>query len=256
METNKTANVILGIIALALIVVIVLLAVHKKASAPAVDTNTPPGTSVQGNQPTNPPATDEAPVAVSGMQEYTDTNFGFSFWYPNTWAVQPNANAVHTVLSGGSIIESIAVGPNTDPNGGVTIQEFNSSAKSIFDNSNCGPADGCPVSLEYYFNPTTHLWMKTSVDHSQVTQTSVADISVNTMGGLHIFNGNMRFASDVIVPLSASHFLVVSSTSPGGLLENPLANTIVAADPAVATPVGDSQQVQVIEAEMTAYAGE
>ena len=83
-----------------------------------------------------------------------------------------------------------------------------------------------------------------------------ADISLNTMGGLHMFHGGTRFGSTVI-PLSARNFLYIYSSSQGEYNpEQPLANTILATDISVATPMSAAEQIKIIQAEKDAYAGQ
>ena len=91
------------------------------------------------------------------------------------------------------------------------------------------------------------------------TQSPVpANVSTNTMGGLHMLNGNVRFGLSTVIPLSARHFLIVGA-APGGFgggehnIQDYLAATIVATDPAVATPVSTTQQTIIIQAEATKY---
>ena len=83
--------------------------------------------------------------------------------------------------------------------------------------------------------------------------TVATNVSTNSMGGLHILNGNARFGDDVIVPLSASNFLIVRNMSAGTNKVFYLANTIVALDPAVATPLSLSHQIDAIRAEKNEY---
>lgn len=217
---------------------------------------TTPTPSVTSNVPVAPTVpTNNGSVTVNGMTKYTDTNLGYSFWYPNNWTVTTVSSGGISALSGGSITQTLAVSPTNNPNDGITVQDFVSTGKTITDSSNCGPSDSCPPSVHYYFNPTTHLWMKEAYPYDTTLPQGAhsADISVNTMGGLHIFAGNARNGDD-IVPLSASHFVIVSTTASSIYYRRPLTNTIVALDPAVATPVSATQQMQTIQAELTAYA--
>ena len=78
--------------------------------------------------------------------------------------------------------------------------------------------------------------------------TKPADVSTNTMGGLHILLGS-------IVPLTAHDFVVVDSYGTSAPI-NTVINTIVATDPSVATPVSAAQQEAAIQAEKAAYAGQ
>ncbi len=205
----------------------------------------------------NSTSTASAQVSVVGMQRYEDTNFGFSFWYPSNWTVA-NAPVQNSKLYGdGTIVKKYLV---KSPNGqGISIEEFTSPKLSIIDGSGVG---ACPVcsTVNYYFDATQHLWMKIypnkneSIPDSQVGVSMPADISINTMGGLHKFMGSRRFGGNMIVPLSAKNFLVVTSLdSNTALNESYLANTIIASDPEVAQPVSIFEQQLVVEKEKAAY---
>ncbi len=192
-------------------------------------------------------------ISVSGMSQYTDSDFGFSFWYPSGWVTKPAPSQQYIVLSGGTVVKTVVVGPANDPNNSIAIQEFTSSDLSITDNSDCGPADGCGKALTHYFDPSTHAWMTQNHLFEGSISTNVANVSTNTIGGLHLLRGNARFGDDVIIPLSARNFLVVSSVEVGTIQIGSLAKTITASDPSVATPVSASEQIKAIQAEAKAY---
>ncbi len=258
--------ILLAVIIALLIATGYLLYANKKVSLPA-DTNTntnnattSPDTSLETSSSTSEQtAANTTVLGVAGMKQYTDTNFGFSFWYPATWRIKegPTAADMSRVYEGGTFSKTITVTPQSSDGGvfgdGISIIEFTSSGKSITDNSNCGPAEGCPVSVRYYFDSTSHAWMKYSALYGGGSRTDVADISNNSMGGLHIFHGNARFGDNVIVPLSAKNFLVVQNTSTGTNRIEHLANTIVALNPAVATPVNIGEQNKQITIEGVLY---
>jgi len=96
---------------------------------------------------------------------------------------------------------------------------------------------------------------------SQFQQTKIpkpADVSFNTMGGLHIFS-TLQKENASIIPLSAQHFLIVgeySGQNPTNDIELPLVKTIVATDSSVATPVSVAEQIQTIQAAKDAYSGQ
>ncbi len=196
-------------------------------------------------------------VVVPGMKKYVDTTFGFSFWYPTDWNVYESGYGDAQTLEG-TPVKNIELRSRAYPDQGVAIQEYTSFGTSITDNANCGPADGCPSSVQFYFDIGSHTWMKKAFfDYGSAYQAptivSVADTSQNSMGGLHVFQGNARFGDDVIVPLSAQHFLKVYSLSAGTYHVRFLANTIVASDPSVATPVSISEQIKVVQSEAKEY---
>jgi len=83
-----------------------------------------------------------------------------------------------------------------------------------------------------------------------------ANVSFNTMGGLHMLAGSQRFGANVIIPLSAQNFVVVSvsgAVATESSDSQALAKTIVALDPKVATPISQAEQTQIIQAEASAY---
>jgi len=203
-------------------------------------------------------------VSVSGMSQYTDSNFGFSFWYPNTWTVMqetvtsPDNNGW---FQGGTIMKELNVHGN-QPQSGVTIQEFHSSSLSITELGQTKSASPVGVDQTYFFSPSVHTWMyenlsETPSGNRAAGTITATDVSNNTMGGLHIFSGAKRFGADSIIPLSASNFLVVSTNDGSGYSDQKyLVNTITATDPSVATPVNQEQQTQTIQAESSAYIGQ
>ncbi len=190
------------------------------------------------------------PTSVAGMSQYIDPGFGFSFWYPSGWQIttlpiSSNDNAVGSIVSGDSIIGEIEVNASS-PNAFI-IYEINSPSSVIRGFDHLG-------SIRYSLDSGE--WMVSDDDNEgDVSNTRPADISTNTMGGLHMLSGGSAFVTDII-PLSAQHFLVLSfggGDSATGSLINPLATTIVATNPAVAVPVSTAQQTASIQAEASAY---
>ena len=205
---------------------------------------------------------EQGTIDFPGMKEYTDKDFGFSFWYPEIWALQESSGdgKLADVYAGGTISKTVTVSSQKYLNDGISIAEFSSDDKNIRDNSNCGPASGCASSIEYYFDTDTHTWMKESdfdygPEYHEPPTFAAADISNNSMGGLHIFNGNARFGDDVIVPLSARHFLIIRNVSAGTNQIRSLAKTVLALDPAVAVPASSEDQIAAIRTEGFMYGG-
>ncbi|MDB5260679.1 MAG: hypothetical protein JWN37_910 [Candidatus Nomurabacteria bacterium] len=199
-------------------------------------------------------------VSVPGMSKYTDSDFGFSFWYPSSWEVTEQAVQSKTqdgLFQNGSIVKQLSI---RDPaQGGVIIQEFQSSSRTITELGATRSANPIGMDIEYFFNVSTHMWMETLLQTNggdgqvKYPNTVPANISYNTMGGLHIFWGAARWGDDVIVPLSAKNFLIITSGDTGSRSYLQLVNTIVATDPSVATPVSAEQQRQTVQAEKNAY---
>jgi hypothetical protein len=190
----------------------------------------------------------QSSISVPGMSQYTDKDFGFSFWYPSSWKVSScRPNNLGDQVCDDNIL--YVRGSTTT----ITIGEYASTSKSV----------SASTSNDYYFFDTTaHTWM---LMHNG--QTTPADVSQNTMGGLHM----LTFVEDIYgalsghsinIPLSAEKFVIVSTdnlcTKNSCMEINgvPLGKTITAADPAVATLVSAAQQTATIQAEQKAYAGQ
>lgn len=224
-----------------------------------------------------PPATSPASVEnipVEGAKQYTDESFGFSFWYPAYFKiVKRDAHAKSTSMFEKSKIMN---GSGTEILGVVEIPEFvayevHSPSMSILSSVDAGPIGS--AYNKYFFDTKTHAWMYASDGEATggKNTTTVADVSVNTMGGLHILSGYTRFSHKVIIPLSAQNFLVVYSkcndatdylcdnktgTNSTALDRfNDLVRTITATDPSVATPISAKEQKIFIQAVVDHYAG-
>jgi hypothetical protein len=201
--------------------------------------------------------TPETVISVPGMKQYTDVSFGFSFWYPSTWTVTEGTyDKDRHPYSGGTVIKSLVVTPpegsTLDP---IHLREFVSSDKDVIDSSYAGPIDDPPLySSKYSFDGKRHLWMTESkgTRSSEWSAPEAADISENSMGGLHLFSGTARFGADTIIPLSAKKFVIADNDN-AGASQKPLAATIVALDPAVADPVSNGEQIKTIRAEAVSY---
>ncbi len=200
------------------------------------------------------------PTSVAGMSKYTDSDFGFSFWYPSGWFVTQQAVADATSggwYQDGTIVKRFTVANPSIPSNGVTIDEFVSTDAAITELGSTKSASPVGVDQKYFFSTSTWMYENlTGTPNGSVPAGTItpADISANTMGGLHVFSGAARFGADSIIPLSAYHFVVVKTNDAGGAIDqNAFADTIVATNPAVAIPVSTTQQVATIQAELQAY---
>jgi hypothetical protein len=198
-------------------------------------------------------------VSVPGMSQYTDKDFGFSFWYPSGWRIV-SAVIDSYRLSDGTILKHLLL---TGGNAPIHVLEFTSPTRTI---SIAPGACGFCAPVRFYFDANAHLWMKQypegaggapDMEQAQFEKTKIAqpaDVSNNTMGGLHIFHGLSQRFGDSVVPLSAKNFLFVFAESQGeDNIELPLVDTVVALDPSVATPVSTTEQIKTIQAEAAAY---
>jgi hypothetical protein len=203
---------------------------------------------------TTPSTTTSTPsLIVPTMQEYTDADFGFSFWYPNGWQVTTVTNPPFGAqIQNGTIVRKLSVG-NASDTWAIVIEEVNSPTMTITDTGGAGPFG--PVT--YFFNTPQSTWMKVTGEESAgvPVATTTADVSVDTMGGLPMFSGTSRFDT-TIVPLNTQNFLVVSD---GGTVNaTALAKTITPTNPSVipsaVAPVSEAEQTQIIQAEESAFA--
>ena len=202
-------------------------------------------------------------VSVPSMSKYTDKDFGFSFWYPSGWQVTSVPVSTPSVY-GGTIIKRYQIKGTAFT---FDIDEFYSPTKSLaYPAGTCGYC--APVT--YYFDSSLHQWMHQypqgiggapDMTDAQLAQTKTpqpADVSKNTMGGLHVFSTEQRENASII-PLSATDFLIVgeySGHNPTNEIQLSLVNTILATDPSVAIPVSSAQQTSTIQAEKDAYMGQ
>ena len=197
------------------------------------------------------------PTSVPGMSRYTDSTFGFSFWYPSSWRAG-EVPPIQTNQFGGSVENQIQIS-----DGNTTIDLYDVQANTITLTAGAQIFD---TTTSYNFDTNKGEWMKVypneldSQEGAPMTQAQIVQSKMpspvdlnsisNTMGGLHEFPGGDR--ETVVVPLSAQHFVVVSG-GPAYDAHTYLANTIVATDPSTALPVPTAQQVSIIQAEVQAY---
>lgn len=227
-------NTLIVILLVVVIVLGYLLLRPKPTNAPMI-----PAQSEQ----TQPSSSNQ--VTVAGMQKYTDTSFGFSFWYPSDWKITTtNTNPTFGAsIKDASVIKRLWLTRAGDSSPSIVIQEAHSTTRTITDTGGAGPIG--PIT--YYFDPNKSLWMTSSAENGETTPLVPANISDNTMGGLHIFRGTSRFGTSII-PLSADNFVIIGDNG-GSAITSELTNTLVALDPSVATPVSVAQQIQTIQGE-------
>jgi hypothetical protein len=194
------------------------------------------------------------------MSKYVDSDFGFSFWYPSSSTVNEIPLRGFS-KSDQQIIKRLSVVVSGQE---IWIDEVDSPSRTF--NVEAGACGYCgPV--RYFFDTELHSWMKVypsglngapDATPDQMTASKMpklADISNNTMGGLHIFSTEQKENAS-IVPLSAKHFLEIiepSGKNPGSNIQIPLVKTVVATDPTVAVPVSMEKQIQFIRDEASTY---
>jgi hypothetical protein len=232
-------NIVIGFLIVAVVVIGYFSLKQKDVALPPV-TTTPISVNPSGSGQTTP----ATGISVAGMQKFTDSAFGFSFWYPSTWTItkSPKNPPFGANLKSVSVVAMLGLQPAGQTYPSIIIQEAKSTTRTITDTGGAGPIG--PVT--FYFDATKHIWMTTPPEGDGATKP--ADVSINTMGGLHMFGGTSRFDTS-IVPLTANNFVVIGDG--GAANATALTRTIVATDPAVATPVSASDQTKTIETEKT-----
>jgi hypothetical protein len=209
--------------------------------------------------------TSDTLVSVTDMRLYTDSYLGFSFWYPGNWSVQTVQPSEYQVAyAGGTVVNELSVQSSVNTQNTILIDEVTSPSMSITDETGVGACPVC-VAMRYYFDTKAHAWKLQYPNGSSkgdpAGTTVAADTTQSTMGGLHIFPGSRRFGANKIIPLSAHNFLVVSvsgamATGMDPAVAHALTKTIIAADPAAATPLRASDQITTIDIEKSAYTGQ
>lgn len=185
-------------------------------------------------------------LTVAGMQQYTDSDFGFSFWYPAGMQVTkdtaqefPDEN-----IKNATVVANLKIGDT------IHIEEVHSTTRTMTDTIKSFG------SVTYAFDTNLHSWMTSSESYLDGKNTSTslakANIAENTMGGLHMFPGVFPY-NTIIVPLSANNFVVIDDENE--LVETAFfARTILALDPAVAVPVSAALQTKTIQTEGNVFA--
>jgi hypothetical protein len=195
-------------------------------------------------------------VSFPGMSEYTDSEFGFSFWYPSGWIVTqlPVTN------------DSDSNGPDSNEILVKTLEISGPAQQNVYiDEAHYPPGpwiafDG-ECTSKYFFDTNKKRWAVTLSGCDEPTSTSY-DLpqygdSTNpyTMGGLpELFSQEGLSGITFTVPLSGTNVtnaVDISADDPGEII--PLMNTIVATNPSIATPVSATEQSHIIRTEAFSY---
>jgi hypothetical protein len=200
-------------------------------------------------------------TAVPGMSQFTDAEFGYSFWYPSAWKVvdEPVSDPTRQVwFPDARIIKELQIrnaasSDHSDQLAGVIVQEL-LAPNGLTELGRSKSPSPVRVDGRYFFDSETRRWMHSTLSElpdGTPPGTPPAEISRRTIGGLPIFWGAVRGGAEVIVPLDKSHFLAISP------FEDPinhdshiyLAATVVATDPRAGQRARDPQQAQAVRRE-------
>lgn len=164
--------------------------------------------------------------SVPGMSQFTETGFGFSFWYPAAWRVTdepvddptrggwfPGATIVKELK-----IQNPATSEDNEQPPGVILEEI-LAPEGLTELGQSASASPVGVDGRYFFDSGLRRWMYTQLSdgpNGSPRSTNLVEIRQRTVGGLPIFWGAVRHGGEVIVPLDASHFLAISTLDVGG----------------------------------------
>ena len=197
----------------------------------------------------------QAQADVPGMSRFTDRSFGFSFWYPAAWKVKQepfDPRAVEEWFADAKCIKEFdVVDPETEgTNGaeGVKIQELFAPGGL----TELGRAHSARWILEdqkVFVDRKTRKWMYVDLSDAPdgaPPQAHPLDMTKawRTMGGLPILSGVVP-GERAIVPLDASHFLVISEIG-GDFDHNYLAPTVVSTHLGAGNQASEQVQAETI----------
>ena len=179
-----------------------------------------------------------------GMRQYTDTRYGFSFWYPKALQITVSTTRDGKSFPGGVAVETLQVGPA----GGVSIHVVNSPKRMITDEPN---GHASPIAqTKYFYDASSRKWMVAypeGTNSGESGATTAADVSKKTIGGLPMLPSDARFDT-TIIPLSTTRFIVVQDGG-GSAFTGELAQSVA---PAGAS-VDASARSAVLQAETAKY---
>ncbi len=200
-------------------------------------------------------------TAVPGMSRFTDTRFGFSFWYPSAWKVmdEPVADPTRNGwFPDATIVKELEIRnpratDDQDQPAGVMIQEL-LAPRGLTELGRSKSPSPVGVDQKIFFDSGTRRWMFATLTESpdgSPPATSPAVITRRTIGGLPIFCGAVRGGAETIVPLNGSHFLAVRSlVDPGNDDSHAyVAATVVATDPGAGQRASEQALEQAVRRE-------
>jgi hypothetical protein len=159
------------------------------ASAPA---ELPSSTSPQES------ANSTSTISVSGMSQYIDSSFGFSFWYPSSWIL-----AQITTATGKKIL-TLSTTPSQKF---ISIEETDVPSGHYL-----WAPDNCSTCFEDIHYDSKSGWLETLPEDSEGTTTPPQDPEAPyTMGGLPIFQEYIYY----FVPVTTHRFLQIGFTDAG-----------------------------------------
>ncbi len=194
------------------------------------------------------------------MSQFTETYFGFSFWYPAAWRVTDEPVADPTRggwFPGATIVKELkiqnpAASEDNDQPPGVVLDEI-LAPDGLTELGQSKSASPVGIDGRYFFDSGVQRWMYAQLSdapNGAPPSKYPAEIRQRTMGGLPIFWGAVRHGAEVIVPLDASHFLAISTMDVGGYDSHVyLAASVEATHPAGSKRASEQAQAGTIRRE-------
>jgi hypothetical protein len=185
-----------------------------------------------------------AAAQTYGMKKFTDTKYGFSFWYPAALKVTVTASSDTASFPGGTLVETLQVGAA----GGVVLHVVDSPQSTITDEPN-GHAAPIPQT-RLFLDAAMQLWMLAYPEGDaggKPVEAKAADLSNKTIGELSMVGTGARFDT-TIIPLTKTRFIVVQDGGGAGFTTQ-LAATVAAVNAKVAA----ATQAKALQAEAAAY---
>jgi hypothetical protein len=145
-------------------------------------------------------------ISVPGMSKYTDTDFGFSFWYPAGWSL---VKAATTSIEMSNIVDEVRLFDQRNHEVAVLDKIISASGFML------SPAWRGGCSETFHYDRTARDWLEGTYDCDIVPTTTapLLEGTPYTMDGLPIFVGaNSPF--EYIVPLNAHKFIDIVSAAP------------------------------------------
>ena len=143
------------------------------------------------------------------MKQYTDTKYGFSFWYPGALQITATSANDDASFPGGMMVETVQVGPA----GGAAMHVVNAPDSAVTDEPN---GHASPIAqTRFFFDAAIQIWMSQAPESMSVRGdggAKAADMSKKTIGGLPMFASGARFDTTVI-PLTQKRFIVVQDAA-------------------------------------------
>ena len=161
---------------------------------------------------------------TSGMKQYVDKKYAFSFWYPALLQIRVTAGNDDKSFPGGTAVETVQIGPA----GGAVVHVVNSPQGAITDEPD-GHAAPIPQT-ELFMDAAMQMWMLRFPEGDaggKPVEARGIDLSKKTIGGLPLVATGARFDT-TIIPLSKTRFVVVQDGG-GSAFTNQLAVTVAPA---------------------------